>query len=48
VIAFEGPGQGDARALGGLTFDWEKPVKGVVDHIQIEFAALVGSSMGGY
>jgi alpha-beta hydrolase superfamily lysophospholipase len=28
VIAFEGPGQGGARALGGLTFDhdWEKPV----------------------
>jgi len=27
VAAFEGPGQGGARALGGLTFDhdWEKP-----------------------
>lgn len=27
VVAFEGPGQGGARALGGLTFDheWESP-----------------------
>jgi pimeloyl-ACP methyl ester carboxylesterase len=50
VIAFEGPGQGGARALEGLTFDhdWEKPVKAVLDHFQIGSAALVGISMGGY
>ena len=50
VIAFEGPGQGGARALEGLIFDhdWEKPVKAVFDHFQIESAALVGISMGGY
>lgn len=50
VIAFEGPGQGGARALGGLTFDhdWEKPVAAVLDHFAIERAALVGMSMGGY
>jgi pimeloyl-ACP methyl ester carboxylesterase len=50
VVAFEGPGQGGARAVEGLTFDhdWEKPVKAVVDHFQIESAALVGLSMGGY
>jgi pimeloyl-ACP methyl ester carboxylesterase len=50
VIAFEGPGQGGARALGGLTFDhdWEKPVKAVLDYFRIESAALVGISMGGY
>jgi len=50
VIAFEGPGQGGARALEGLTFDhdWEKPVKAVLDHFRIESAAMVGISMGGY
>lgn len=50
VIAFEGPGQGGARALGGLTFDhdWEKPVAAVLDHFAVERAAIVGISMGGY
>lgn len=50
VIAFEGPGQGGARALGGLVFDhdWEKPVAAVLDHFGLERAALVGLSMGGY
>ncbi len=50
VVAFEGPGQGGARALGGLTFDhdWEKPVGAVLDHFKLESAALVGISMGGY
>ena len=50
VVAFDGPGQGGARALGGVTFDhdWEKPVGAVLDHFGIETAALVGISMGGY
>jgi pimeloyl-ACP methyl ester carboxylesterase len=50
VIAYEGPGQGGARALGGLTFDhdWEKPVSTVLDHFEVERAAIVGISMGGY
>lgn len=50
VIAFEGPGQGGARALSGLTFDhdWEKPVAAVLDHFGIESASLIGISMGGY
>ena len=50
VIAFEGPGQGGARILGGLTFDhdWEKPVGAVLDHFKLQSAALVGMSMGGY
>ena len=50
VVAFEGPGQGGARALGGLTFDhdWEKPVAAVLDHFEIVSAGLVGISMGGY
>ncbi|WP_211696830.1 alpha/beta hydrolase family protein [Mycobacterium spongiae] len=50
VIAFEGPGQGGARRLGGLTFDhdWEKPVRAVLDHFGHKKASLVGLSMGGY
>ncbi|MEO6469884.1 MAG: alpha/beta hydrolase [Acidimicrobiia bacterium] len=50
VVAYEGPGQGGARALGGLTFDhnWEHPVAAVLDHFELESAGLVGLSMGGY
>lgn len=50
VIAFEGPGQGGARTLNGLTFDhdWEKPVGAVLDYFRLDRAALVGISMGGY
>lgn len=50
VIAFEGPGQGGARIVGGLTFehDWERPVSAILDHFGIAEAALVGLSMGGY
>ena len=50
VIAFEGPGQGGSRALGGLTFDhaWERPVGAVLDHFGTHRAALVGISMGGW
>lgn len=50
VIAYEGPGQGGARALGGLIFDhdWEKPVATVLDHFAVDRAAIVGISMGGY
>lgn len=50
VIAFDGPGQGGSRALGGLTFDhaWEKPVGAVLDQYSVERAALVGISMGGW
>jgi pimeloyl-ACP methyl ester carboxylesterase len=50
VIAFDGPGQGGARTLGGLTFDhdWERPVGAVLDHFAVTRAGLVGISMGGY
>lgn len=50
VIAFEGPGQGGARTLGGLTFDhdWEKPVGAVLNHFGLQSAGVVGLSMGGY
>lgn len=50
VVAFDGPGQGGARALSGLTFDhdWEKPVAAVLDHFGLASSALVGISMGGH
>lgn len=50
VIAFDGPGQGGARILNGVTADhaWERPVGAVLDHFGLDQAALVGISMGGY
>lgn len=50
VIAFEGPGQGGARTVHGLTsdHDWEKPVAAVLDHFRLNRVVLVGISMGGY
>jgi len=50
VLAFDGPGQGGARAVHGLTFehDWEHPVAAILDHFRLEDAAVVGMSMGGY
>ena len=50
VIGFDGPGQGGARRLGGITFDhdWERPVGAVIDWFGAEQVGLVGISMGGY
>jgi pimeloyl-ACP methyl ester carboxylesterase len=50
VIAFEGPGQGGALRLHNLhmPFDWERPVRAVLDHFQIESCTLIGMSLGGY
>ena len=45
VIAFDGPGQGGARTLEGLTFDhdWEKPVGAVLDHFGLDRPDWSGS-----
>jgi pimeloyl-ACP methyl ester carboxylesterase len=50
VIAFEGPGQGGARRRHGLLFDfeWEKPVRVVLDHFEVDDVTLLGISMGGW
>ncbi|HUF39207.1 MAG TPA: alpha/beta hydrolase [Anaerolineales bacterium] len=50
VIAFEGPGQGGVIRMYGHRFDhdWEKPVGAILDHFEVDSAALVGISMGGY
>lgn len=50
VIGFEGPGQGAALRKYGIpiTYQWEKPVKAILDHFQLEDVTLIGLSMGGW
>lgn len=50
VYGFEGPGQGNVILKQGIVLDyqWEKPVKAVLDAMGIEDAALFGLSMGGW
>jgi len=49
VIAFEGPGQGDALEEFGLpmTHCWERPVAAVLDHFGLDDVTLLGFSLGG-
>jgi len=50
VILFESPGQGTALKKFGLslTYQWEKPVKAVLDHFHLDNVTLLGISMGGW
>jgi pimeloyl-ACP methyl ester carboxylesterase len=50
VFGFEGPGQGHVILKQGIALDyqWEKPVKAVLDAMGIQEAALFGLSMGGW
>ena len=50
VIAFDGPGQGQAFREFGLTMDpeWEEPVEAVLDHFELNSCTLMGFSLGGY
>jgi pimeloyl-ACP methyl ester carboxylesterase len=55
VLAYEGPGQGEALRKYGLTFtpEWEKPTRAVLDeflrtHARPTKIVLVGMSLGGY
>jgi len=50
VVAFDGPGQGAARKKYGLAFDyeWEKPVKAILDYFKLADVTLLGISMGGW
>ncbi|MEP6390303.1 MAG: alpha/beta fold hydrolase [Halioglobus sp.] len=50
VIAFEGPGQGAALRTSNLhmPFNWEEPVRAILDHYGIESCTLIGMSLGGY
>ena len=48
VYCFEGPGQGEALKKCGLvfTYEWEKPVKAVLDYYRLTDVTLVGISLG--
>ncbi|SET43349.1 Pimeloyl-ACP methyl ester carboxylesterase [Natronincola peptidivorans] len=50
VIAFDGPGQGKTLKKFNIPFDfeWEKPIKTILDYYEISEAALLGISLGGY
>ncbi|NLU38836.1 MAG: alpha/beta hydrolase [Bacteroidales bacterium] len=50
VIAFDGPGQGKTIKKYNVpfNFEWEKPVKVILDYYRISEAALVGISLGGW
>ena len=49
IIAFDGPGQGHT-ALAGMPLEpqWERPTNAVMDYFDIESAAALGVSFGGY
>ncbi len=49
VYLFEGPGQGGVLRQQGkkFTYQWEKPVKALLDHFQLENVILIGVSLGG-
>ena len=50
VIGFEGPGQGGTLLETRLALDyqWEHPVREVLDYYQLEEVTLFGLSMGGW
>jgi pimeloyl-ACP methyl ester carboxylesterase len=50
VIGFEGPGQGAALRKFGLQliYEWEKPVKAILDYFNLSDVTLIGMSMGGW
>ena len=50
VIVFDGPGQGKTIKKYNIPFDfeWEKPVKVILDYFNISEAALIGISLGGW
>lgn len=49
IITFDGPGQGHT-ALAGMPLEpqWERPTNTVMDYFDIESAAALGVSFGGY
>ncbi len=50
VVLFEGPGQGAALRQQDLhmTYEWEKPVGAVLDHLTLSEVTLIGISLGGF
>jgi len=50
VYLFEGPGQGGVLREQNMKFDpaWERPVKAVLDHFNLDDVTIIGASLGGY
>ena len=49
VIAFDGPGQGHTALAGmPLEAEWERPTTAVLDYFDLDSAAALGLSFGGY
>lgn len=49
VYCFEGPGQGGVIRLQGkhFTYEWEKPVKAILDYFNLTDVTIIGASLGG-
>ncbi len=49
VYAFEGPGQGGVLRVQHkcFTYEWEKPVKAVLDYYRLNDVTIIGVSLGG-
>ena len=49
VYLFDGPGQGDVLRRYGIpmTHEWERPVKSILDHYDLDEVTIVGASLGG-
>lgn len=49
VYLFEGPGQGGVMRLQGkhFTYEWEKPVKEILDYFKLDDVTIIGASLGG-
>jgi pimeloyl-ACP methyl ester carboxylesterase len=49
IIMFDGPGQGFCLYDGlKMTPEWERPVRAVLDHYQLDDVTLLGISLGGF
>ena len=50
VYLFEGPGQGGVLRVQNMKFEyeWENPVRAVLDFFKLDDVTIVGASLGGY
>jgi len=49
VYLFEGPGQGGVMRVQGkhFTYEWERPVKAILDYFDLNDVTIIGASLGG-
>ena len=49
VYLFEGPGQGGVLRIQGkhFTYEWERPVKAILDYFHLNDVIIIGVSLGG-